>query len=82
MKRIAIVGAGASGLVTASKFKENYVIFEQKSALGGVWNYSNSTLDTNLKLECSGDYFGIQVESEIIPSALYPNLHTNVGIAN
>ena len=47
--RVAVVGAGAGGLCTASRFKqigvEKIKIFESASRLGGTWRYVDDPKD-------------------------------------
>ncbi|GER55483.1 dimethylaniline monooxygenase [Striga asiatica] len=56
MKKIAIIGAGISGLVACKHMIEkgfNPVIFESRNNIGGVWS---STIDST-KLQTPKDYF-------------------------
>lgn len=42
--KIAIIGAGASGLAAAKNaldFKQNIVIFEKSGFIGGIWAYTD-----------------------------------------
>lgn len=55
VKRVAIIGAGPSGLVSAkSAIEQNIdpVIFEKNESLGGIWNSNTgfvwSTMHTNI----------------------------------
>ena len=48
MKRVAVIGAGAAGLVAlrhlvAKPDKYEAVCFEQSSNIGGTWVYTNAT---------------------------------------
>ena len=49
LSRVAVVGAGAGGLCTASRFKQLGVkkikIFESASRLGGTWRYVDDPKD-------------------------------------
>ena len=43
-RRVAIIGAGPAGLVTAKIFKDNgfnVTVYEKGSAVGGTWLYDN-----------------------------------------
>eukprot|EP01038_Epipyxis_sp_PR26KG_P005865 gene5865-8089_t len=60
VKKVAIIGAGASGLITAKVMRDrgfNVVIFEKNNEIGGVWNYKSQSgvmydsLRTNLPKE-------------------------------
>ena len=56
MKKVAIIGAGASGIVCAKKFIDagfKVIVFEKSNNTAGVWNYGDtgviySSLKTNL----------------------------------
>jgi cation diffusion facilitator CzcD-associated flavoprotein CzcO len=69
-ERICVIGGGAAGLVAISKLlqSKNFEIqcFEQKSALGGVWDYSETDQDFNIANH----------DSSINP--IYPSLKTNL----
>ncbi|KAJ6648231.1 Flavin-containing monooxygenase 5 [Pseudolycoriella hygida] len=75
-KRIAIVGAGPSGLVAAKEALENGLIptvFESKSDIGGVWSTSGSvwdTMHTNIsKFTTTFGDFRWPDDTEMFPSA-------------
>ncbi|GAB4225062.1 MAG: NAD(P)/FAD-dependent oxidoreductase [Francisella sp.] len=60
MNKVAIIGAGASGLISAKIFQDNgfrVKVFEKTSNIGGIWNYHESqgvlykSLKTNLPKE-------------------------------
>jgi hypothetical protein len=67
VKRIAVIGAGAAGLVTAEVFVRNgfseVCVFEQRDEVGGVWNYSPVQVTS---------------KSESVPNAMYSSLRTNL----
>ncbi len=49
--RVAVIGAGAAGLVTAHELRrENHrvTVFEQSTQVGGLWNYTDSVEDDPL----------------------------------
>jgi cation diffusion facilitator CzcD-associated flavoprotein CzcO len=89
IQRVCVVGAGASGLITASKLIKagiRVTIFEKSSEIGGIWafNPKSVTQDTAIResfLTTSDsdsdakDYFSIE-DSDV--SAVYPTLHTNL----
>eukprot|EP01032_Pedospumella_encystans_P008530 gene8530-10115_t len=58
-KKVAVIGAGAAGLVTATTLLQNgfdITVYEKSANLGGVWNYAESnamyeSLRTNLPKE-------------------------------
>ncbi|CAO3608134.1 unnamed protein product [Cunninghamella blakesleeana] len=86
IRRIAIIGGGPGGLVTAKQLKAEKVfdkitIFERKEQLGGTWVYSPEVND-NPPLP-STDALKVNPQSEQNPfnnlnSPIYPNLHTNL----
>lgn len=46
--RVAIIGAGASGLISAKILSENGInhdVFEVNDQVGGTWVYTEKTLD-------------------------------------
>lgn len=47
VKRICVIGAGAAGLIAIRHVKDDSTldgcIFEQSDAVGGIWNYTDST---------------------------------------
>jgi cation diffusion facilitator CzcD-associated flavoprotein CzcO len=86
MTSICIIGAGAGGLVTASKLSEKQLtvtVFEQSSEVGGVWNYTQTfaSQDKSIKTNASTStdaFFSIEESTE---SAVYPTLRTNLPSA-
>lgn len=71
--KVAIVGAGASGLASAAEFKarnHEVEVFEQNTRLGGVWAYSP---------EVERDPLG-QDQQHRVYSSLYQNLRTNLPV--
>ncbi|XP_021722025.1 flavin-containing monooxygenase FMO GS-OX-like 5 isoform X1 [Chenopodium quinoa] len=70
-KKVAVIGAGASGLVAARELmKEGHdvVVFDRGAQLGGNWVY----LD-----EVESDPLGLDPTRKIIDSSLYASLRTN-----
>jgi thioredoxin reductase len=68
--RVAVIGAGAAGLVTARELARaghQPVVFEKSHSVGGVWVYSPST---------EADPLGLH--SPRIHSSLYASLRTNL----
>jgi cation diffusion facilitator CzcD-associated flavoprotein CzcO len=48
IRRVAVIGAGAGGLVAARALREERCfetidVLEQRGDVGGVWNYTNAT---------------------------------------
>ncbi|KAK9808000.1 hypothetical protein WJX73_002005 [Symbiochloris irregularis] len=71
--RVAIIGAGAAGLVSAREcMREGHevVIFDKGDHVGGVWVYSDET-----ELE---DELGINADRLRVHSSLYSELRTNL----
>lgn len=77
INRIAIIGAGASGLAAARALLAEDCfaaidIFEQRGALGGVWNYTPQTAPVALP---STDPAAVEAPVDgVYPSALYADL--------
>ncbi len=70
MRSVAVVGAGAAGLVTAREVLRRNLrvtVFEQASAIGGVWVYTP---------EVEGDPLGQNCQR--IHASLYASLRTNL----
>ncbi|KAF7561306.1 hypothetical protein G7046_g2836 [Stylonectria norvegica] len=89
VKKIAIVGAGPSGLAAAKYLKaqnafEEIVIFEQLDKLGGIWNYSELAPETCTVPQ--EDPFGAPDKpirprpdaAPIFTSPMYDRLHANI----
>ncbi|KAG2186101.1 hypothetical protein INT43_002539 [Umbelopsis isabellina] len=85
IKRIAIVGAGMSGLIAAKSLRDEGVfdqicIYERNSQAGGTWIYSDSSKTPypvpSVKPESSEDVD----PAEVPESAIYANLNTNLPI--
>jgi dimethylaniline monooxygenase (N-oxide forming) len=74
-KRVAIIGAGIAGLVSAKYCKENGltpVIFDKNTSIGGVWSEEGSAwpnLETNIsKYSCQfSDHFWKDEDPTFIP---------------
>ncbi|MCB1120216.1 MAG: NAD(P)-binding domain-containing protein [Verrucomicrobiae bacterium] len=70
-RRIAIIGAGAAGLVSARECLRQgleSVVYEASDRVGGVWNYTDKVEDDLLGLNPSRPLHG----------SLYKNLRTNL----
>ena len=53
MKRVAVVGCGAAGLVSAKYLRDAGFlvrVFEEADSVGGVWVYSDDTDDSLKKV--------------------------------
>ncbi|XP_049366609.1 flavin-containing monooxygenase FMO GS-OX5-like [Solanum verrucosum] len=71
-RKVAVIGAGASGLVTARELRREghrVVVFEKSNQLGGLWVY-NPRVETDL--------LSFDPNREIIHSSLYKSLRTNL----
>ncbi|KAF8538837.1 hypothetical protein BDD12DRAFT_126903 [Trichophaea hybrida] len=88
--RVAIIGAGASGLVAARALLEQKCfdtidVFEQRSDVGGVWNYTPQTApiripstDVNV-VEEPVEYVDDSGETrKVYVTAIYDSLETNI----
>ncbi|KAI8545375.1 hypothetical protein RHMOL_Rhmol07G0035000 [Rhododendron molle] len=70
--KVAIIGAGVSGLVTARELlREGHrvVVYEKSNQPGGTWVY-----DTRVE----SDPLGLDPKREIVHSSLYSSLRTNL----
>jgi len=80
IRRICVIGAGISGLVTAKVFTEegyDVTVFEQKQGLGGVWEKSRSY--PGLTSQNTGDTYCF---SDYPMPASYPDWPTAEQIRN
>lgn len=71
-RRVAVIGAGAGGLVAARELgREGHsvVVFERGSQIGGTWIYSP---------EIESDPIGVDPDRTRIHSSLYKSLRTNL----
>ncbi|KNA15834.1 hypothetical protein SOVF_094670 [Spinacia oleracea] len=71
-KKVAVVGAGAAGLVAACELRKeghHVVVFERGTQLGGSWVYSS---------EVESDPLGLDPTRKIVESSLYASLRTNL----
>ena len=69
--KVAVIGAGAAGLVTGREFRDaghEVRLFEQGTRLGGIWAYEPSVED---------DLLGLNPTTPIY-SSIYDNLRTNL----
>ncbi|OAA40272.1 Flavin monooxygenase-like protein [Metarhizium rileyi] len=89
VKRVAIIGAGPSGLSAAKYLRaqgtyDSITVFEQQADVGGVWNYDTVVPDPKPIPQTSPFYppdEPIRVPSRkfpIFPSAMYDQLHANI----
>jgi thioredoxin reductase len=71
-KNVAVIGAGAAGLVSAKELLQlghNVVVYEQNSTIGGVWAYTEDVED---------DLLGISGERKKVHGSMYKYLRTNL----
>ncbi|KAK4353987.1 hypothetical protein RND71_026181 [Anisodus tanguticus] len=71
-RKVAVIGAGVAGLVTARELQREghqVIVFEKSNQLGGLWVY-NPRIET--------DPLGLDPNREIICSSLYKSLRTNL----
>lgn len=69
---VAVIGAGAAGLVTARQLKRvglSPVVFEAEPALGGTWTYTD---------DVESDPLSVAPDRERVHTSMYANLHTNL----
>eukprot|EP01135_Chromosphaera_perkinsii_P007869 Nk52_evm61s1020 gene=Nk52_evmTU61s1020 len=72
MPEVAIIGAGASGLVCGKIFREYGIrttVYESSSVVGGTWAYDENA---------ERDEWGMQRAGNV-HSSMYENLHTNLA---
>ncbi|KAK6121643.1 hypothetical protein DH2020_044620 [Rehmannia glutinosa] len=70
--KVAVIGAGISGLITARALKgegHQVVVYEKLDQLGGTWVYNP---------EVESDPLGLDPNREIVHSSLYQSLRTNL----
>ncbi|WJX87227.1 aliphatic glucosinolate S-oxygenase [Trifolium repens] len=70
--KVAVIGAGVSGLVVARELKRenhNVLVFEQNNRIGGNWIYDPKT---------DSDPLSIDPNRETVHSSLYISLRTNL----
>lgn len=71
-RHVAVIGAGASGLVAARELRREghtVVVFERGEQVGGVWVYTP---------EVESDPLGLDPHREVVHSSLYQSLRTNL----
>lgn len=71
-KRVAVIGAGAAGLVTAHELRQEghaVVVLERENQLAGTWVYSPNT---------EADRLGLDRSRNCVHSSLYSSLRTNL----
>ncbi|KAH7514131.1 hypothetical protein FEM48_Zijuj11G0056300 [Ziziphus jujuba var. spinosa] len=71
-RHVAVIGAGASGLVAARELRREghrVVVFEQGDQVGGTWVYTP-------KIE--SDPLGVDPRRTVVQSSLYQSLRTNL----
>ncbi|KAG4030158.1 hypothetical protein MFRU_013g01810 [Monilinia fructicola] len=90
VKKIAIVGAGPSGLaaakfLVAEKYFDKIDIIEQQAEVGGVWNYTPNTSSDSVSIPSTTP--NVSPEKPIWPpngnapvfsNPMYDRLHTNI----
>ncbi|KAM7259591.1 hypothetical protein ACFE04_015332 [Oxalis oulophora] len=70
--RVAVIGAGAAGLVAARELHRqghSVIVFEQNAQLGGTWVYNDQT---------ESDSVGVDPDRIKVHSSLYNSLRTNL----
>ncbi|KAK9460746.1 uncharacterized protein V1516DRAFT_435993 [Lipomyces oligophaga] len=88
IKRVAVIGAGASGIIAAKAFLEEksfteIKVFERNGYVGGLWNYS-SDVDAEIQVPSTNPHKSFQPslkdheEKPFWPSPAYDSLITNV----
>jgi cation diffusion facilitator CzcD-associated flavoprotein CzcO len=89
VQRIAIIGAGPSGLATAKyllaeKFFEKIDIYEQQSEVGGVWNYTPNRAErvpvpqTSPHVPSDNPTWPKGAAAPIFSNPMYDHLNTNI----
>lgn len=71
-KSVAIIGAGAAGIIAGKELVElghRVEIFEQSAGIGGVWDYTDETED---------DLLGLDPKRKRVHGSMYANLRTNL----
>lgn len=71
-KKVAVIGAGAAGLISAKELRElghDVVVFEQTGSIGGVWAYTEAVED---------DLLGASGSRKKVHGSMYKNLRTNL----
>ncbi|KAL5748516.1 hypothetical protein ACOSP7_025558 [Xanthoceras sorbifolium] len=71
-RRVAVIGAGAAGLVAARELRREghvVVVFEKEDKVGGTWVYTE---------EVDSDQLGVDPSRVAVHSSLYSSLRTNL----
>ncbi|XP_030947988.1 flavin-containing monooxygenase FMO GS-OX-like 4 isoform X1 [Quercus lobata] len=71
-RHVAVIGAGAAGLVTARELRReghSVVVFERGDQVGGTWVYT---------LNVESDPIGLEPTRTTVHSSLYDSLRTNI----
>lgn len=71
-KKIAIIGAGAAGLISAKELTQmghTVIVFEQTESIGGVWAYTDEVED---------DLLGVESGRRKVHGSMYKHLRTNL----
>ncbi|TIB97765.1 FAD/NAD(P)-binding domain-containing protein [Wallemia mellicola] len=92
--RVAIIGAGQGGLVSANEVKKRVpdaeiVVFEVRNNVGGVWNLGDTPKNYEIRFDDFGQAHAatsfshysegvVDVKEEVPPSAIYGSLRTNL----
>lgn len=72
-RHVAVIGAGAAGLVAARELRREghrVVVFEKGEEVGGMWVYSP---------EVDSDPLGLEAKRRLVHSSLYDSLRTNLS---
>jgi thioredoxin reductase len=77
-KHVAVIGAGAAGLVTARELLRaghSIQVFEQQADVGGVWQYKEEVEDDLLGSTAN---VTSKIHTSRIHTSMYASLHTNL----
>ncbi|KAF2498693.1 FAD/NAD(P)-binding domain-containing protein [Lophium mytilinum] len=86
-RRVAIIGAGTSGLAAAkSLIAEDYFctidVFEQRGSIGGLWNYTAAANEENHETNIPEDYAHVDIPQSFtlknVISPIYEDLEANI----
>lgn len=72
-RRIAVIGAGAAGLVAARELRREghgVVVFERSGTVGGTWIHNPAV---------ESDLLGLEPNRKVVHSSLYDSLRTNLS---
>ena len=71
-KKVAVIGAGAAGLISAKELRDlghDVVVYEQTNSIGGVWAYTDEVED---------DLLGSSGSRKKVHGSMYKHLRTNL----